>query len=54
MKRLELIRILSSLNEEEVYIEIDDFLCDFDVSITEEIFDGFDTVYPASIVLKTK
>lgn len=54
MNKSELIALLYSLDEEDVYIEMDDLLCEIDVSVTEEVFDGFDTVYPSSVVLKAK
>lgn len=56
MNRLELIEILSSSDEEEVLIQIEDVLYDVDDELIhkEETFDGFYTAYPASIVLKTK
>ena len=56
MNRLELIEILSSSDEEEVLIQIDDTLyeVDDDVIHKEETFDGFYTAYPAAIVLKPK
>lgn len=54
MNKSELIALLYSLDEEEVFIEKDDFLCEIEVSVIEEVFDGFDTMYPSSIVLKAK
>ncbi len=54
MKTLDLIRVLSSATEEEVYIEIDDTLYEIEIGHCEEAFDGFDTVYPACITLKPK
>lgn len=56
MNRLELIEILSSSDEEEVLIQVEDVLYDVDDEIIhkEETFDGFYTAYPASIVLKPK
>ena len=54
MNRLELIEILSSSDEEEVLIQIEDVLyeVDDDVIHKEETFDGFYTAYPAAVVLK--
>ena len=52
MNRLYLIETLSSSDDEEVFIEHDDILYDIDIDRCEETFDGFDTVYPAAIVLK--
>ena len=52
MKKSELIERLSSAEEDEVYIEIDGILYDIDFGHEEEKFDGFCTVYPASLTLK--
>ncbi len=56
MKRLELIRLLSSLSEEEVYIKHpgDGLLDEIEIEQVEEMFDGFCTVTPACIALKIK
>ena len=56
MNRLELIEILSSSDEEEVLIQIDDTLYEVDEEVLhkEEKFDGFYTAFPAAIVLKPK
>ena len=56
MNRLELIEILSSSDDEEVLIQIEDVLYEVDDEVThkEETFDGFYTAYPAAIVLKPK
>lgn len=56
MNRLQMIEILSSSDEEEVLIQIEDVLYDVDDDIIhkEETFDGFYTAYPAAIVLKPK
>ena len=56
MNRLELIEILSSSDEEEVLIQVEDVLYEVDDEVThkEETFDGFYTAYPAAIVLKPK
>lgn len=52
MKTSELIEILCCASEEEVYVEIDDTLYEIEIGHQDEAFDGFDTVYPASITLK--
>ncbi len=53
MKKSELIMILSSSDEEEVFIKTgDNRLEDIETEHIEESFDGFDTVYPAAIALK--
>lgn len=56
MNRLQLIEILSSSDEEEVLIQIEDVLYDVDEELIhkEETFDGFYTAFPAAIVLKPK
>ena len=56
MNRLELIEILSSSDDEEVLIQVEDVLYDVDDDVIhkEETFDGFYTAYPAAIVLKPK
>lgn len=54
MNKLELIELLYSNDEEEVFIEIDDTLYEIEIGHQEETFDGFDTVYPASLILKPK
>ena len=47
--------MLSSSDEEDVYIEAEDgLLDDFSVEHVEEQFDGFDTVYPSCIKLVAK
>lgn len=51
MNKLELIQMLSLMDEEDVYIEIDEVQYDIGIIQREETFDGFDTVYPASISL---
>ena len=53
MNKYELIELLSSSDEEEVFIETDEFeIHDFSVEHLEEQFDGFATFSPAAIVLK--
>jgi hypothetical protein len=54
MNRLELISILSSTDEEEVYIELEDgTICDeIRIGHCDEVFDGFYTAFPAGITLK--
>ena len=54
MKKLELIEILCSASEEEVLIEIDNTLYEIEVGHQDEVFDGFDTVYPACLTIKAK
>ena len=54
MRRSELIKLLSLSDEEEVYIEIDNTLYDIETGHVDEVFDGFDTVYPACLTLKAK
>ncbi len=55
MKTYELMEILSSSDEEEVYIKTaDGWLDDIEIERVEEQFDGFDTAYPACIALKPK
>ena len=55
MNKYELIDLLSSSDEEDVYIEAEDVLLDdFSVEHVEDQFDGFDTVYPSCIKLVAK
>lgn len=54
MKTSELIEILCSASEEEVYVEIDDTLYEIEIGHQDEAFDGFDTVYPACLTFKPK
>lgn len=54
MDKSELIEILYSMDEEEVYVEVDGIQYEIEIGQHEETFDGFDTVYPASISLKPK
>lgn len=55
MNKYELIDLLSSSDEEEVYIQAEDgLLDDFVIEHVEEQFDGFDAVYPACIKLVVK
>lgn len=54
MKTSELIEILCSASEEEVYVEIDDTLYEIELGHQEEAFDGFDTAYPACLTVKAK
>lgn len=55
MKVSELIEALYSSSEEEVLIKSEDGLLDeIEIEHIEEQFDGFDTVYPATIALKAK
>lgn len=57
MKTYELIDILSSIEDdgfEEVLINIDGTLYEIsrDIDLQDEAFDGFDTVFPAAVVLR--
>lgn len=57
MKTYELIGILSSSKDdgfEDVLIEIDGTLYEVsrDIDFHDESFDGFDTVFPAAVVLR--
>ena len=54
MKKLELIKQLSSASEDEVYIEIDGALYEIDFGHQEETFDGFYTAFPAALTLIPK
>lgn len=54
MNRLELIELLSSASEDEVFIDSDGLLYDIEIGYEAEQFDGFDTVYPACLTLKPK
>lgn len=54
MNKYELIDLLCSKGEEDVFIEIDNVLYEIEIGLQEEVFDGFDTVYPASLTLKPK
>lgn len=54
MKKSELIRLLSLFEEEEVFIEINGIQCDIEARQVEEVFDGFETFFPASISLIAK
>ena len=55
MNKYELIDLLSSSDEEDVYIEAEDgLLDDFSVEHVEDQFDGFDTVYQSCIKLVAK
>ena len=54
MTKSELINLLSLYDEDEVFIEIDDVEHDIQLEQREEMFDGFDEVFPAHLVLKKK
>lgn len=54
MNKSELIELLLSSDEEEVFVEIDGWQHEVVVEHHEATFDGFDTVFPASISLKAK
>lgn len=54
MKISDLIETLYSVDEEEVYVNIDGVLYEIEIEHQEEIFDGFDTVYPSCISVKAR
>lgn len=54
MNKSELIELLYSSDENEVFIEIDNILYEIEIGHQEQIFDGFDTLYPACLTLNTK
>jgi hypothetical protein len=54
MNKSELIDLLLSNDEDDVLIEVDGILYDFEIDHEEEQFDGFDTVYPACLIFKPK
>ena len=54
MNKSELIELLLSSDEEEVFVEIDGWQHEIEIVHVEEAFDGFDEVSPASISLKAK
>lgn len=56
MRKSELIKLLLSSNEEEVFIMIDGFAHEIDTEIEHipEAFDGFFTAYPKALGLKVK
>lgn len=54
MKKSELIRRLSSLDEEEVFIDINGVQYEIELDQVEESFDGFESFFPASISLIPK
>ena len=54
MKISDLIETLYSVDEEEVYVNIDGVLYEIEIEHHEEIFDGFDSVYPGCISIKAK
>lgn len=55
MKKSELINILSSSEEEEVFVvDEDGWEHDIEIEHKDEVFDGFYTAYPACIVIKAK
>lgn len=54
MNKSELIELLLLSDEEEVFVEIDGWQHEVVVEHHEATFDGFDTVFPASISLKAK
>lgn len=54
MNRLELIELLSSASEDEVFIDSEGLLFDIEIGHEDEVFDGFSSVYPACLTLKLK
>lgn len=52
MNKLKLIQQLRDSTEEDVYIDIDGTLYEIEINHEDEVFDGFDTLYPASLTLK--
>ncbi len=54
MKKSDLIDLLYSFDEEEVFLEIDEYEFDLDVELRDEVFDGFDEVFPSHLVIKPK
>lgn len=42
------------VDEEEVFLEIDEYEFDLDVELRDEVFDGFDEVFPSHLVIKPK
>lgn len=54
MNKSELIELLLSSDEEEVFIDIEGWQHEIEIEHVEEAFDGFDEVFPASIGLKAK
>lgn len=54
MKISDLIETLYSVDEEEVYVNIDGVLYEIEIEHHEETFDGFDTVYPSCISVKAR
>lgn len=54
MNKSELIELLLSSDEEEVFIDIEGWQHEIEIEHVEEAFDGFDEVFPASISLKAK
>ncbi len=54
MNKSELIKLLSSSEEDEVLIDVDGTLHEIETDHVPEQFDGFYTAYPAAISLKPK
>lgn len=54
MNKSELIELLSLCDEEEVLIDVDGTLYEIEIDHLPETFDGFYTLYPASVSLKPK
>lgn len=54
MNKSELIKLLSSAEEDEVLIDVDGTLYEIEIDHVQEQFDGFYTLYHAFISLKPK
>lgn len=54
MKKSELIKQLSSSEEDDVLIDVDGTLYEIEIDHVPETFDGFYTTFPAAISLKPK
>lgn len=54
MKISDLIETLYSVDEEELYVNIDGVLYEIEIEHHEETFDGFDTVEPSCISIKAR
>lgn len=52
MNKSELIERLLSIDADEVYVLDGDYEYDIELEEHDDMFDGFDTVYPARITLK--
>lgn len=52
MNKSELIERLLSIDADEVYVLDGDYEYDIELEEHDDMFDGFDTVYPARITLR--